>query len=102
MKQQLDRRSERAREEAEAARARIMATLAEIRHRIDPRTVATETAQGVLDRVNHVLSEASSTAKSKPWLLAIGATLAGIALSYRKGKPANREIEPRPKQPIEP
>ncbi len=102
MKQQLDRRSENARRHAEEARTRIIATLGEIRHRIDPRTVAAEMANGVIDRVHHLLGEASSTAKSKPWLVAVAATLVGIALTYRTGKANSKEIEPGDKQPNAP
>ncbi len=102
MKQQFDRRSERARRDAEAARARIIATLGEIRHRIDPRTVAAEAAHGLLDRVNLALGEASSTARSRPWLVAVGATLVGVALTYRSGKVADQEDKSEERQPMTP
>lgn len=102
MKQQFDRRSENARRNAADARARIIATLGEIRHRIDPRTVAAETANGMIDRVHHLLGEASSTAKSKPWFVAVGATLVGIALTYRPGRQPSEEFEPGNRQPNAP
>jgi ElaB/YqjD/DUF883 family membrane-anchored ribosome-binding protein len=102
MKQQLDRRSERARLEAEAARARIIATLSEIRRRIDPRTIASETAHDLLDRVNNQLGQASSAAKSRPWLVAVGATLVGVALTYRARMTAEDGSESSSKQPNSP
>lgn len=83
MKGAFDRRVAAARLEATEKRAQVLATIAEVRHRLDPKTVIAETASEAFDRVNRVLRDATVGATSRPWLLAAGATLFGIAISLR-------------------
>lgn len=83
MKALFDRRSDAARARADEARAKVIATIGEVRHRLDPRTVASETAAAALDRVNRLVGDATEAAKARPWLLAAGASLFGIIISLR-------------------
>jgi ElaB/YqjD/DUF883 family membrane-anchored ribosome-binding protein len=82
----FDRRTDAARLRATEARAKVIATVGEVRHRLDPRTVAAETAEGMLGHVNQILGDATAVAKSRPWLLAAGASLVGVVLTLRRRK----------------
>ena len=81
MKRQIDRRVLTAADEARIARARVMATLDRLRHRVDPRVMAAETAEQALDGATSWIAEATTSAKSRPWLLGIVATVIGIAMT---------------------
>jgi len=91
VKRAATRQVESAEANAAVARADVLATLQEIRHRIDPRVVVAETAERGLTRVNGLLDGASATVKSRPWLVMAGATLFGIAIAARARLRAERE-----------
>lgn len=83
MKGAFDRRVDAARLEATERRAQVLSTIGEVRHRLDPKTVIAGTAGAAFDRVNRLIGDATAGATSRPWLLAVGATLFGIAISLR-------------------
>lgn len=100
IKRAAGRQLENAEASAAAARAEVLATLQQIRHRIDPRIVVAETAERGVARVNHLLETAQGAMKRKPWLVAVGATLFGIAVAARARVHAETretdETEPHP------
>jgi phage terminase small subunit len=83
VKRAATRQVESAEANAAAARADVLATLQEIRHRIDPRVIVAETAERSLTRVNDVLDGAQATVKTHPWLVLLGASLLGLAVAAR-------------------
>jgi ElaB/YqjD/DUF883 family membrane-anchored ribosome-binding protein len=83
VKRALDRRIESAQAKARTARARVLATIGEVRHRLDPRTVARETIDAGFTQATRLVTETASAAKERPWLLALGATLFGLAVTVR-------------------
>lgn len=83
MKGAFDRSVEVARIEATERRAQVLATIAEVRHRLDPKTIVAETAGAAFARVSSLIGDATAGATSRPWLLAVGATLFGVILSLR-------------------
>jgi hypothetical protein len=76
--------------ESVRSRARFMATLAEIRHRADPRVIAAEAAENLLGRANHLLDTTTTTVRSRPALSLGGLAAFVIAVGLRvwvaKGK----------------
>ena len=89
MKGAFDRRVEAARVEATEQRAQVLSTIAEVRSRLDPKTIIAETATSAFGHVNRLLDDATTGAKSRPWLLAMGATLFGIVVSLRTRQAAD-------------
>jgi ElaB/YqjD/DUF883 family membrane-anchored ribosome-binding protein len=83
VKHAASRQVESAEASAAAARADVLATLMEIRHRIDPRVIVAETAERGVAKANRLLDEAQATVRDRPWLVAVGATLFGIAVAAR-------------------
>lgn len=83
MKGAFDRRVEVARVEATEQRAQVLSTIAEVRSRLDPKIIIAETATSAFGQVNRLIGDATAGAKSRPWLLAVGATLFGIVVSLR-------------------
>jgi type IV secretory pathway TrbD component len=83
VKRAASRQLESAEASAAAARADVLATLQEIRRRIDPRVIVAETAERGVARVNGILDGAQETVRTRPWLVALGATLFGIAVAAR-------------------
>lgn len=79
----VEHRLQTAQSDVEVARAEILATLEEIRHRLDPRTIVAETAERGFARATAALDDAQVGLRSRPWLVALGATLFGIALAAR-------------------
>jgi hypothetical protein len=60
--------------EAARSRAQFMATLAEIRHRTDPRVIAAEAAENLYGRANQLLDTTTTAARARPAL-----SLGGLA-----------------------
>lgn len=83
MTRAIDRHVDHARAEAERARERAISTIAEVRYRLSPRTIAAETVEQAWVHVAGALEEVAGAAKSRPWVLAGIATLVGLALSWR-------------------
>jgi hypothetical protein len=83
VKRAAGRQLESAEANAAAARADVLATLHEIRHRIDPRVIVAETAEHGVAKVSAMLDDVQSTVRARPWLVAVGATLFGIAVAAR-------------------
>ena len=81
MKRVIDRRVLSAQAEVTAKRAEIVATIGELRHRLDPRVIAAETASDVKGQVSLAIRSASTAAKAQPWLLVGASALiaAGVA-----------------------
>jgi hypothetical protein len=98
MKQIFDRRIAKSRTDAEVARAQIITTLGEIRHRIDPRVVVSEVAEDVIAQLNDLIGDVTNAAKSKPWMLAAGATLVGIAITIGTAKGIGHAVEAEPSE----
>ena len=96
MKDAFDRRVDVARIKATKRRAQVLSTISEVRHRLDPKTVVAETAGAALNRVNSLLGNATTGATSRPWLLAVGATLFGVALALRSRKGSDLPDDPDP------
>lgn len=90
MKGAFDRSVDVARLSATEKRAQVLSTIAEVRRRLDPKTVIAEAASDAFDNINRVIGDATTGAKSRPWLLAVGATVFGIALSLRKRSPVGK------------
>lgn len=90
MKREADLLVGQAERNARVARARLLATLAEIRHRIDPRVIAAETAEGALARANHLLDDAKTAIKDRPAITAASGVAFAAAVGLRfwlaKGK----------------
>lgn len=84
---------------AASARADVLSTLQEIRHRIDPRVIVAETAERNLTRLSTLLGGAQATVRARPWLILTSATLIGIAIAARARLLAesedDEETEPR-------
>lgn len=76
MKKVADRLVAYAERDVERKRAAFFATLAELRHRVDPRVIASETADRTFARAEGLFDDAKITVKQRP--LAAGG--AGIAL----------------------
>ncbi len=83
MKQAIDRHLSVALAEAQAARSRFRATVDELRNRLDPRTIASETVSDAVAGASHLLAEATTAAKARPWLIGLAATIAGIAMTVQ-------------------
>lgn len=83
VKRAANRQLESAEAQAAVARADVLATLTEIRHRIDPRVIVAETAERGVAKVNGLLDDAQGAVRRRPWLVAVGATLFGIAVAAR-------------------
>jgi len=93
VKQAFDRSVEAARARATEKRLRVIATFGELRHRTDPRTIIAETAEEGRRTVNRMIGDATAAATSRPWLLALGATLFGIAITLRAHLATDRQDE---------
>lgn len=61
------------------SRARLMTTLAEIRDRMDPRIIATDTASNVLNRANQLVDKTTTSISERP-ALALGGMAAALAV----------------------
>jgi ElaB/YqjD/DUF883 family membrane-anchored ribosome-binding protein len=83
VKDLVDRRIVAAKAEAKAARAKLMATLGEVRHRLDPRVVASETVDSAVSSAANMLDNATTAVRSRPWMLGLGATAAGLMIAAR-------------------
>jgi len=83
MKSLLDRRILVARSEAQSARAQLLSTVNELRRRLDPRVVASETVEHAVGSATRLLNEAATAARSRPWMLGLGATAAGLLMAAR-------------------
>ena len=58
-----------------------MATLGQLRERTQPSVMVAETAEQALEGATRWIAEATSTAKSRPWLIGVVATVIGIAMT---------------------
>lgn len=67
-----------ARHEAEAARRRLTATVAELQQRLKPATLATNAWEGVKDKSGELADDAVQAVKSRP--VAVSAVLAAFTL----------------------
>ena len=81
MKQVIDRRVLSAKAEVTAKRAEIGAIIGELRHRLDPRVIAAETASDVKDKVSGAITTATTAAKERPWLLAGASALIAVGVA---------------------
>lgn len=79
----FDRRVGAARLDATQRRAQVLSTISEVRHRLDPKVVLAEATTTAFDRLHRAIGDATTSAKSRPWILAAVATLAGVAISLR-------------------
>jgi hypothetical protein len=68
--------------EAVRSRAQFLATLAEIRYRIDPRVIAAESFDSALDRAADLIDTTKTSVRSRPlvWLGALATFLVLIGL----------------------
>ena len=90
MKRVIDRRVLSAQAEVSARRAELFAIVGHLRHRLDPRVIAAETASDVKDQVIRTIG---STAKAQPWLL-VGASALfaiGVAAALKFSSPGGEE-----------
>jgi hypothetical protein len=69
--------------ESHRSRTQVMATLAEIRRRTNPRIVATETADDLLNRANQLLQTTTTTIRTRPVLALSGFAAFMIAIGLR-------------------
>lgn len=83
VKRAATRQVESAEANAAVARANVLATLQQIRHRIDPRVIVAETAERGTAKVTGLLDDAQAGLRARPWLVALGAVLVGIAAAAR-------------------
>ena len=67
-----------ARREAEAARRRLGATVAELQQRLKPATLATNAWEGVTDKSGELADDAVQAVKARP--VAVSAVLAAVTL----------------------
>jgi ElaB/YqjD/DUF883 family membrane-anchored ribosome-binding protein len=101
----------RARSEAEAAKARLMQTLDELKTRLAPKTLASQAMQAAKDKSIVVADDTVSAVKDKPLLSA--SIAAGVALfvarrpvfsalgwvfGRKKSKADGRGVDPRGKE----
>lgn len=85
----------RAQAEADAARARLNGTIALLKHRLDPRVVAAETAENMADRAHRFVSNGTHAVASRPALSAttVAAFLAAVGLRWWIAR-SRRDDEP--------
>lgn len=86
-----------ARAEADAARARLNATVVELRHRLSPKVIARETAQGAANRLGHAVTTGNEAMRARPWLpWAIGIAVGGFAAwrTNRRAQSADKTTSP--------
>jgi hypothetical protein len=83
VKRAAGRQLESAEAASAAARAAVLVTLQQIRHRLDPRVIVAETAERGVAKANQLLDDAQASVRARPWLIAVGATLFGIAVAAR-------------------
>ena len=81
MKRVIDRRVLSAQAEVSARRAEVVAIIGDLRHRLDPRVIAAETASDVKDQVSRTIGAFGSTAKAQPWLLVGASALFAIGVA---------------------
>lgn len=88
MRKIVDRAVLNAEREAKAARFRLTATTAELRHRLDPRVLAAHGFEAITDRAQALVSETGATAKARPYLSAGGfaAFIAAVGFRYWIGR----------------
>jgi len=91
MKTVIDRRVVAATEEARLARARLLATVDELRHRLDPRVVASDTFDHALSSATRFIVQTTAAARSRPLLLGLGATAAGLLIAVRARQSGGRD-----------
>lgn len=77
----IDRHVGAAEARAAAARAQLLATVAEIRARTDPRPVIARETDHALTAGSALVDRASAAGQKRPWLTAIIATLVGLVLA---------------------
>jgi hypothetical protein len=83
MKNQADLLVKHAERESKRARASFLATLAEIRHRTDPRVIAAELAEDVVGRANQMLDDTTTSIRKRPALPLGGLAAFAIAVGLR-------------------
>ncbi len=84
----MSREIDAARREVAATKAAMLDTLAELRHRADPRTIMAETKADAIGFAGH-------TARARPGALVAGATVIGALAALRFGKSkANKAPQP--------
>ncbi len=82
----IDRRIAAASRDAASARARFTNTVDELRTRLSPHNLARETVDQASSNVAHLLGEAATVVRARPWMIALGSTVAGLAVAaYRRG-----------------
>ncbi|MBA3895657.1 MAG: hypothetical protein H0X36_00645 [Sphingomonadaceae bacterium] len=94
MKDQADLLVARAEGRAQRSRAKLLSTLAEIRHRLNPRVVATEAAESVADRAGRLVHDAGEAAKDRPVTAGAGAFALAAAVGlgvWMKLRPHDEE-----------
>ena len=93
MKRVIDRRVLSAQAEVTARRAEIVAIIGDLRHRLDPRVIAAETASDVKEQVSRTIDAVGSTAKAQPWLLVAASALfaVGVAAALKFNSPGGEE-----------
>jgi hypothetical protein len=69
--------------EAVRSRTQFMATLAEIRRRTDPRVIATEAAEKMMGRANHMVETTTTAVRARPTLALGGLAVFLVALGLR-------------------
>lgn len=74
------------------SRGQLMATIAEIRHRIDPRVMAAETADKIVGRASDALSATTSSVKSHP-VLSLGGVAAFVGALGLRTWLARRKVD---------
>jgi hypothetical protein len=99
-----------AKREAEAARQRLAATLAELQERLRPGTLASNAWEGVKDKSGELADDAMQAVKTRP--VAVSAALAAFTLFLARApiKSAvagllsgdGEEKEPRPARKVQP
>lgn len=83
MRKVVDRVVLNAERDAKAARARLMGTTTELRHRLDPRVLAAEGAESLADRAQALVHAAGTTAKARPYASAGGLAAFVAAVGFR-------------------
>jgi len=96
MKRTLDKRIAATTEEAEAARAKLIATATALRDRLTPAALARDAVDRVTDNARAALVGATVAARSRPMMLAVAATFFGVILSRRAARSTDKEATNAP------
>lgn len=69
--------------EAARSRAQFMATLEEIRYRVDPRVIAAETKDNIVGRANRLFETTTTAVRDRPMLAIAGLLAFAAAVGVR-------------------